>query len=273
MNLSDAIGPHRAMHLPAAVLTRYATGDLDLDETTVWTVEAHLECCRDCRTALTEMVDPGVRSLLDEVAGHLDLQIPRGPAPVRPAKVRRLLHRWAVWLAVPWAAMIVVALLVALLLDTAYPHRPSLVLLLAPIAPLAGMGATWSRRADPAWEIIAGTPRAGLELLLRRAAIILAGVIPSMAVVGWYAGQSPARWLLPCLTFTVATLQLGSRIGIGRAATVLGLGWLVAVVAPSMLTGQVSVLMRSASVPCWVAVSVAAVGMLLVQRGRATRRA
>ena len=89
------------------------------------------------------------------------------------------------------------------------------MLLLAPLAPLPGVAVAWSRRADPAWELIAGTPSAGLTMLLRRTAVVLVLVIPVLAAFGASVHRAnPALMLLPCLAFTAATLLLGSFVGV-----------------------------------------------------------
>jgi len=243
-------------HASAASLAAYAAGDPGIDDAAVWAVEVHLEGCAECRARLAEFAGPPLRALLDDVQVGIDKGVRTGPPPSRRRAWQRVVHRWAVWSLIPWAAMTCTAVLAAFLLDRAFPQRPSLVLLLAPVAPLAGMAVAWSRQTDPAWETIAGTSRAGLELLLRRTVVILATVLPPLAAAGWYLGQSPARWLLPCLTFTATTLLLGGRIGVARAATLLGGGWLVAVVGPAIVTARLPALIQPGSLPGWVTAAV-----------------
>jgi hypothetical protein len=85
-----------------------------------------------------------------------------------------------------------------------------------------------------------------------------------LAVAGWLLGTSPALWLLPCLTFTAATLLLGGRIGVTPAAAVLGGGWLLVVAAPALVTARLPILIQSASVPGWAAAAtVTALAVLL----------
>ena len=69
---------------------------------------------------------------------------------------------------VPWLAMVVGVTLVALLLDLSDTGsgEVSLVLLLAPVLPVLGVAASWSRGLDPAYELTASVPRAGLYLVL-----------------------------------------------------------------------------------------------------------
>lgn len=243
-------------HASAASLAAYAAGDPGLDDATSWAVEVHLEGCAECRQHLAEFAGPPLRSLLDDVQVMIDKGVRTGPPPSRRRTWRRLAHRWAAWALIPWAAITTTAVLAAFLLDRTFPHLPSLVLLLAPVAPLAGMVVTWSRRTDPAWEVIAGTSRAGLELMLRRTLVILATVLPPLAAAGWYLGQSPARWLLPALTLTATTLLLGGRIGVARAAALLGAGWLVAVAVPAIVTARLPVLIQPDSVRGWATAAV-----------------
>lgn len=258
-------------HASAASLAAYAAGDPGIDDATVWAVEVHLEGCAECRARLAELAGPPLRTLLDDVQVLIDKGVRTGPRPSRRRAWRRAVHRWATWSLIPWAAMTCTAVLAAFLLDRAFPQRPSLVLLLAPVAPLAGMAVAWSRHTDPAWETIAGTARAGLELLLRRTVVILATVLPPLAAAGWFLGQSPARWLLPCLTFAAATLLLGGRIGVARAAMVLGGGWLVAVAFPAIITTRPPALIQPASLPGWLAAAVV-VTALAVLRAKDHRR-
>ncbi|AGL14120.1 integral membrane protein [Actinoplanes sp. N902-109] len=243
-------------HIPAATLAAYSAGEPQLDDATVWVVEVHLESCGHCRSTLAGQAAPDLLGLLDDVQVRIDRGVRTGPRPARGHAWRRLVHRWAAWAIVPWAALVVTVVLAAFLLDRAYPERPSLVLLLAPVAPLAGLAVTWSRRTDAAAEVIAGTARAGLELLLRRTVVVLVLILPPLAVAGWCLGMSPARWLLPCLTFTAATLLLGGRIGVTMAAAVLGIGWLTVVIVPAMLTARLPVLVQAASLPGWLAAAV-----------------
>ena len=61
-----------------------------------------------------------------------------------------------------WLAMVVGVTLLALLLDLADTGygEVSLVLLLAPVLPVLGVAASWSRGLDPAYELTASVPRA-----------------------------------------------------------------------------------------------------------------
>ncbi|MCO8269404.1 zf-HC2 domain-containing protein [Actinoplanes sp. TRM 88003] len=254
-------------HIPAASLAAYTAGDPGLDDAGVWAVEVHLENCAECRARLAELASPPLLTLLDDVQVMIDRGVRNGPEPVRRRTWRRLAHRWAVWSVVPWLALVLSTVLAAFLLDREFPQRPSLVLLLAPVAPLAGLAIAWSRRSDPAWEITTGTARAGLELLLRRTVVVLATVLPPLAAAGWLLDMSPALWLLPSLAFTAASLLLGGLIGVARAATLLSAGWLLAVALPAILTANLPVVVRPSSLPVWAAATLIGAVLAVARAG------
>ena len=83
-------------------------------------------------------------------------------------------------------------MLAATLLDLAAgagdAGAPSWVLLAAPVLPLLGVAASWSRALDPAHELVAATPAAGLPLLLWRTLVVLAVVVPAALVAGVVTG-------------------------------------------------------------------------------------
>src|SRR5205814_2288396 len=143
-------------------------------------------------------------ALVQRVQVGLDHAVARGPIPVRagwPASRglpgRSL--RWAAPTLLRYLAMTLVLVLIAVLFDvitsTGRAHLPSVVLLFAPVVPLLGVAAVWSSAADPAHELVAATPRAGLHLILRRTLAVLVVVLPVLVLAGWAVGASPARWL------------------------------------------------------------------------------
>ncbi|MFI5494920.1 anti-sigma factor family protein [Actinoplanes sp. NPDC051859] len=256
-------------HPSPDLISRYATGDTDVDEATLWAMEAHLETCADCRDHVTAAIDPGTQDLLARVAEGVSAGIATGPAPAGP---RRRLRRTGVAARVlPWLATAGLLIGAAVIFERLFPEMPSLVLLLAPVVPLLPVAAAWSRRTDPAWELVASMPRTGLQLLLRRTLSVLAAVIPALALAAWGTGHSPALWLLPCLAFTAGTLALGGLFGIDRAAIGLTIAWSAAVVVPSMVTARLPALLSGGSWPVWAVLTALLVGLVLV-RGADHRR-
>ncbi|WP_380283712.1 zf-HC2 domain-containing protein [Kitasatospora purpeofusca] len=270
-------------HASARLIDGYARGAAGLasgpvaglaaDE--VWALEAHLEACRSCRDRLAAAVTaaaPAVAALTEAVWADLAPRLARAaPAPPR----RRLIARLAPWTTpamTPWLAMVLAVTLLALLLDLAGPGsgRISLVLLLAPVLPVAGVAASWSRGLDPAHELTAATPRAGLPLVLRRTVAVLAVVIPALLAAGRATGLTAAQWLLPCLACTCATLALGGLIGMTRAAVALTAAWTAAVAAPTLAAGRTPSVLRADGLPLWCALLALGAAVVLTRRGAYT---
>ncbi|WP_030443175.1 hypothetical protein [Actinoplanes subtropicus] len=253
-------------HPSPAALARYADPAADLDEVTMWSVETHLEDCADCRARLT--VGSG---LLERVAAAVDREIAAGPPPAPRRRWSVARNRWLVWHLAPWLVMTVAVLACAVLLQAAEPQLPSLVTLLAPVAPLPGVAIAWSRRHDPAWELIAGTPAAGLALLLRRTAGVLVVVVPALALAGSRSGVSLALTLLPCLAFTAGTIAVGALVGVRRAALGLGAAWALGVVLPALLAMRLPAVLQPGSAVLWALLTLA-LGGFAATRGTDFRR-
>ncbi|MFF2146333.1 zf-HC2 domain-containing protein [Kitasatospora sp. NPDC058190] len=267
-------GEHASMRL----IDDYARGDAAMAADTVWALEAHLETCALCRSHLAACVAtgaPGIAALLDTVRAGLEPQL---DAAVR-APSRRHRPRWvSAWLTpvmAPWLAMTGVVTLMALLLDAVAPPTffgdTSPVLAIAPVLPLCGVAASWSRGLDPAHELTASTARAGLPLLLRRTTAVLVVVLPGLLVGGWLTGtMTAAQWLLPSLAFTSTTLALGSVVGVTRAATGLLVTWGAVAVVPAWTTGHVPLVLRLVlqpdQLPVWGLLLALGIGAVIARR-------
>ncbi|MCE0538769.1 zf-HC2 domain-containing protein [Kineosporia rhizophila] len=240
-------------HPSPAVLARYADREAELPEVTSWAVEVHLETCADCRAELATSSD----DLLARVAVNLDAAIAAGPAPAPQRHWSVALNRWFVWALLPWLTMALVLLGCAVLIQRLVPDFPQPVLLLAPIAPLPAVAGAWSRRFDPAWELIAATPTAGLTMLLRRTATALAVIVPALALTG----APLALALLPCLAFTAASLVLGAFVGVRRAAAGLGALWTLAVITPTVMNTDLPTVLQPGAAPGWALTTLALTGL------------
>jgi hypothetical protein len=268
-------------HPPTLALERYvASASTDGRQEAAWAVESHLESCAECRGVLVDVVErsgPPMTVLLLRVEAQLTEVVGES----RQSRARGHRTRWTrAWTAPATlprvlTTLLVVAAAVALdLADAAADARfPSLVLLAAPVAPLAAVSAAWCRRLDPAYEVVAASARAGLDLVLRRTLAVLAVVIPALTVAGAPVGVSPARWLLPCLAFTAGALALGEVVGLRQAARALAAVWLVAVVGPSLWLERTPVVLDAAGRPAWLAALVVAAALLVVRRHTYTRPA
>lgn len=257
----------RSTEHPSDRLVRgYAHGDADLSADQTWAVEAHLERCPGCRRRLADLAAevPAVTSLLATVRAGLEPDLDRSaPAPRR----RRRAAIWAAPVLGPWLAMVIGVSVVAVLLDRTadWTRTVPTVLLLAPALPLAGVAAAWSRGLDPAFELTAVTPRAGLPLLLRRTLTVLAVLLPVHLAAGLLTGVALAHWLLPSLALTATALALGSVIGVGRATAVLGALWTAAVLAPAVALDRAP-LLQPERLPGWAAVLAVGVAVILARR-------
>ncbi|MFJ9846861.1 zf-HC2 domain-containing protein [Kitasatospora sp. NPDC101155] len=265
-------------HASRRLIDDYARGDATMAADTVWALEAHLETCAPCRGHLAVSVAieaPDITAVLDTVRAGLEPQL---DAAVR-APSRRHRPRWvSAWLTpamAPWLAMTVVVTLIALLLDAVasptFFGGASPVLPIAPVLPLCGVAASWSRGMDPAHELTASTARAGLPLLLRRTTAVLVVVLPGLLVGGWLTGTTTAaQWLLPSLAFTSTALALGSVVGVTRAALGLLIAWGVVVVVPAWATGRTPLALRLVlqpdRLPVWGLLLALGIGAVIARR-------
>ncbi|GGP70675.1 zf-HC2 domain-containing protein [Saccharothrix coeruleofusca] len=258
---------NRDEHASAELVARYAAGDPDIPPDRLWAVESHLEGCEVCRVRLADVAPPPVAALSAAVWAALE---PELTAP--PARVRHWtrLATWATPSLVPWLIMTLLVLFAVVVLELVLPSdaMPSAVLLLAPIGPVLGVAVAWSRGLDPAHELIACTPRAGLELVLRRTTAVLVVVLPVLLLTGWLTGDSAAWWLLPCLGLTSAALALGGLVGVRRAAVATSVLWALLVVGPAVVRNAVPVVLVPAAGPWWAAVLVAG-AVVVLMRSRA----
>ncbi|MCX5265782.1 zf-HC2 domain-containing protein [Streptomyces sp. NBC_00199] len=261
-------------HASTHLIDAYASGGGDIAADQVWALEAHLEACRVCRDRLSAAVTAGVPAVTELVrAVRSDLEPLLSATATMPRRRGRpaWLSRWATPTTAPWLAMFLSVTLLALLLDLggygAGAGPVPLVLLLAPVLPVLGVAASWSRGLDPAYELTASAPRAGLTLVLRRTASVLAVVVPVLLAGGWTTGVTAAQWLLPCLAFTSTTLALGGVIGVTRAAAALITLWAAVVLAPALATSRTPVALGRDGLPVWALILTLATGVVIARRG------
>lgn len=252
-------------HVPSSTLHAYV--DDALRDADAWSVEAHLEACGRCRERIGPLL-PGSATgeVVAAVRAHLPAAaLPTQTPPVTAWRGRRMLLAGAPGLRVPWLVSTALVLGLAVAFDAASESRVSLVLLLAPVLPLLGVAASFGRGVDPAYEVTVTTPGAGLRLVLWRALAVVVPVTLATALAGALLDvAAPAAWLLPCLTMTVATLLLGSVLGLVPAAAVLATTWTALVVAPAVVTAVTPALLQPRSALGWALVlPLLAAGLLL----------
>src|SRR5262245_31118247 len=265
-------------HVSDEVLTRYSTRPEVLDDATASSVEMHLLRCAACRRAVADACDPGALSAgWDEVADRIDAPSPtiveRLLRAVRPdATYGRLVAatpalRLSTLLAL--VAVVGVAVRAAAARDEVGPF-----LVVAPIAPLGLIAATFAPGANPGGEAASVAPLTGLGLVLRRAvAVLVAGLIlltgaafalPSLGLVN-------AAWLMPALGLSLGALGLATWIRAEVAAASLAGLWLLALwLARARLPGSAMVAdLAPLAAPGQIAgaaLAVAAIVVLVVRR-------
>ncbi|WP_405938820.1 hypothetical protein OG338_21220 [Streptomyces sp. NBC_00726] len=295
----------KTWHVTNVLALRYAAGTTP--EPDAWSVERHVESCTDCAERVSAAVrDRGAGAMaLDAIRTAVLAEAAARPVPAAGARRRALgvgpgaawrrlpgrHHVGRVWWAAgpalrgPWtgALALVVCAAVALAYGGGFGGAVrALLLLVAPVLPLAGVGVSYGRSADPLHEIIATSPGGGLRLLLARTAAVLGVTVPVLALA-WLVlpasagGPGPLAWLLPGLALTLAALGLGSYVGCRTSALVVAAGWAAAVTVPALdtspaalLDGTPTALRYFAGLPAQGAWAVAAVlgAALLVLRRR-----
>jgi hypothetical protein len=116
-----------------------------------------------------------------------------------------------------------------------------LFLVLAALAPVAGVAAAFGPGVDPSYEIGVASPmRTDRLLFIRATAVLMASIaIGSLAAIALPGlDRTMALWLLPALGLTLATLAVATWLHPIVAAGVVGLGWVMFAAAVSMASAD-----------------------------------
>jgi hypothetical protein len=230
-------------HADPAVLARYAAEDLD--DVRAASLEAHLLACDACRELLAPMVPT---TQLDAMWSGIEATL---DAP-KPGLVERGLLRLGVHdhvarllaatpsLRLSWFSAEAFALGSAAV-AAAHVRQASggwlfVFLVLAALAPVAGVAAAFGPGVDPVYEVgIAAPMRSDRLLFIRTIAVLVVSVaiagIAALALPG--LDRSVVLWLLPALGLTLATLVAATWLRPIAAACTVGLGWLIVAAAAS----------------------------------------
>jgi len=236
-------------HADADLLASYVVGTAD--PVVVWSVEAHLTGCAQCRSALSAHADA------ERLARNRSVLLVRVATP-GGGRTRRLLCRCGVpdhllrllaatpslrrsWLLSVIGAVAVVAGEAAAFRYggtrtggirhlAGYPDAEVLTpfLLVAPLLVLAGVAAAFLPSFDPAFRLAAAAPFSGFTLLLVRAVSALAAaLIPVVGAAFLLPGPGwlPAALLLPSLALCVFTLAAATVLEPRAAAVTAGALW------------------------------------------------
>jgi Putative zinc-finger len=242
-----AAGP--GWHASPDLLAGYAAGEVG--GAAAWSVEAHLDACAQCRSALSPHADP------ERLARNRSVLLVRA-ATGDGGRVSSLLRRCGVpgYLLTLLAAtpalrrswLLSVAGVLALVTGEAalarygwggtaagrHPGQEILVpfLLAAPLLALAGVAAAFLPVFDPAWRLAVAAPFSGFTLLLVRTVCALAtAMIPAACAAFAMPGPGwlPAAFLLPSLAVCAVALAAVTVTGPLPAAVAAGAAWVLPV--------------------------------------------
>jgi hypothetical protein len=234
-------------HVGNRVLGAYAANQLD--QIAVWSVEAHLSACSECRVAMSGLVDR------DRLGWNRSVLL-AAAAVGRPGRARCLLARMGVpdhvlrllaatpslrrsWLLSVVGVLGVVtgeSVLVSHLSQSGSgPAWGVLVplLLVWPLLVLGGVALAFLPPFDPSHQVAAAAPFSGLGLLLVRTVSALIAALAPVAAAAFVVpgpGWLPAALLLPCLAVCGVALAAVTVIGPAAAAVVSAAGWVLPVV-------------------------------------------
>ena len=129
-----------------------------------------------------------------------------------------------------WLIAASIAALFAISGEQADPRMLTVLLVLAPVLPVAGVAAAYGPWSDPMYELTQATPASGFRVLLLRSIAVLtaAGVLVSTAALALPgAGLRSVAWVLPALGLCTASLTLATFVPLRRAALLVTGTWLV----------------------------------------------
>ena len=228
-------------HIDEQLLIGYCA--LSVTAATAAAIEAHLMSCASCRAELAdvaisahdglvnqqsawdgvlERVDRPTRSITERLLGVLR---------VRPDMAKLLATTPALRLA--WLAAVVFVAAFAVAAARLEGDGPWLLLVIAPLLPVAGVASAYGPALDPTYEIGVAAPLGGLRLTMLRTLAVIATTIPLLVVAALVApggGWTVFGWVLPSFALVAMTLALSTAISPERAGVVVGVGWMVALV-------------------------------------------
>jgi hypothetical protein len=259
-------------HLDEATLRAYVDGrPLSVVGASV---ETHLLDCAPCRARLGELMSHDVVDAA-WVAIRAHVETPRRSVLERlltllgvPGEVSRLLVAVPAFRGAWLLGLLLVSLFAGLAALFAGEHGLTLFLIVAPLAPVAGVAASFGGDADPCHELVTVTPFPAVRMLLLRTAGVLATSLPLTLLAG-LALPGPTwvgvAWLTPAAAGVALTLLLAPVVGPTATAATLAATWSTAVVLTSRLGGPVEVV-EPAMQLVFAALTMAAVAALTVRR-------
>lgn len=180
-------------------------------------------------------------------------------------------------LRVAWLAAVTVVVLFAASAGSeswGADDRTVILLAVAPLVPVVSVALAYGPHIDRAYEVTLAAPLSGLRLVLLPTAAVLTGSF-AVSAVGALVAPGPAllrlAWLGPSIATTACTLVVGSRLGMRRAASIVGTVWLFVVVVAARLADDAVAPFRFVGQVAWAVVALVAIGLLIADRRRLDR--
>jgi hypothetical protein len=229
------------IHIDEQLLTGYC--ELSVTAATAAAIEAHLMSCARCRAELADVTIAGEDGLVNQHA-MWDRVLERVDRPTRSITERLLcairvrpdtakLVATTPALRLAWLAAVVLVAAFAAAAARVNGEGRWLLLVIAPLLPVAGVATAYGPTLDPTYEIGIAAPVSGLRLTLLRTTAVIATTMPLLAAAALVApggGWDLFGWVLPSFALVTITLALSTVTSPERAGGIAGGGWLLALV-------------------------------------------
>jgi len=258
-------------HAGDAALREFSDGSVGLVMGA--SVERHLMQCAGCRARLTSITPA-------EPLHEVWLAIRERVEPDEAGIVERLLRRLGVsqeagrlLAAVPalrgaWVLGMSAALLFSGIAAVFGGDLGlSLFVLVAPLAPVAGVAAAYGGDGDPSHEIVSTAPYSAGRLLCLRTAGVLVSTVPAAMLAGLVLPGPPwlaVAWLGPAAAGIALALLAAPYTGMTVASGAIALGWTLAVGGATRLREPL-ILLEPAMQAVFYALTAAGIAVLLIR--------
>jgi len=262
-------------HVPEATLRGWIDGTVGMAVSA--SVEQHLLTCARCRAAVASgQPAPVLAPELDDTWMAIREQIEPQPLNVIGRALRRLgiketdaiLLSTSPALTGAWLAAIALVGLFSLSAALWTPNKAvALLILAAPLLPMAGVAAAYGAEADPTHEVTLSAPYSKIRLLLMRTGLVVVTCVP-LTILAAIPVEGPwwiaVVWLVPALAFVLTTLAAATFMPPTYAATAITATWL-AISAPAVVRREPSALYDTTALVTYAVIALVA-GLVFTTR-------